>query len=254
MRWNMIRAQSRWRTPICAAFIATAAVLHTPTANADTEHFFVALDGTWRASDIVWSEIDSQWLVAATIEIAQPADIGLTALQMFSAFCSEIVRARPAAPNAAIDAEKIFRVDINILTPNGRSITSAPAPISVAKGKCQVGSGEQTFLPTYPGKLQGWNLANGNVRQNGETYRRIILFEPSQGSRLKVADFDMALACTATLNDPTVQTLQNTLEQRLQNITLEPNIVVIYAKESGAQGVFAQAAFDTSDGTCVELK
>lgn len=254
MRWNMIRPRSRWRAPICAAFITMAAVAHTPTANANTEHYFVALDGTWRASNIVWSEIESEWLVAATIEIAQPADIGLTAAQMFSAFCGEIVRARPAAPNTTIDGNKIFRVDINIFAPNGRPITSVPAPISVAQGKCQVESGEQTFLPTYPGKLQGWHLSNGNVQKNGETYRRIILFEPSQGADLKVADFDMALACTATLNDPTVQTLQNTLEQRLQNTTVEPNIVVIYAKESGTQGVFAQAVFDTSDGTCVELK
>lgn len=249
----MIRRQSGWRAPICAAFIIVAAVLQTPTANAATEHYFVTLDGTWRAKDIVWSEIEGEWLVATTIEIAQPAEIGLTAAQMFSAFCEEIVRARPAAPNATIGASRIFRVDINILAPNGRPITAAPAPISVLQGKCQVAEGNLNLLPTYPGKLEGWYLANGDVRQNGETYRRSLLFESSQGSNLKAADFDTALACRATLNDPTVQTLQNNLEGRLQNIKLEPNIVVIYAKENGAQGQFAQAAFDTSDGTCVAL-
>ena len=250
MRWNMIRPQSGWY----AAFIFVVAALHTPTAHADAEHYFVTLDGTRRASNIVWSEIESEWLVATTIEVAAPLDRGLTAPQMFEAFCKEIVRARPGAPNATISDKRIFRVDINILAPNGRPISAAPAPISVAQGKCQVGGGDQSLLPTYPGRLKGWHLANGNVQQNGETFRRTILFESSRGSNVKVADFNMAVACTATLNDPTVQTLQDNFERGLENVRMEPNIVMIFAKERATQGVFARATFDTSDGTCVELK
>jgi len=246
----MIRPQTGW----CAAFIFAAATLYTPVAQADTEHYFVALDGTWRASDFVWSEIESEWLVATTIEVASPLDRGLTAPEMFDAFCKEIVRARPGAPNPTIGDQDIFRVDIDILTPNGQPISAAPAPISVAQGQCQIAEGEQSLLPTYPGRLQGWHLANGNVRQNGDTYRRSILFESSHGSNVKVADFDMAVACTATLNDPTVQALQSSFEQGLQNVEMEPNIVMIFAKERATQGVFAQATFDTSDGTCVELE
>tara|TARA_R110002110_G_scaffold85816_4_gene223791 strand:+ start:126781 stop:127521 length:741 start_codon:yes stop_codon:yes gene_type:complete len=246
----MIRPQTGW----CAAFIFAAAALHAPAAHADAEHYFVTLDGTWRASNIVWSEIESEWLVATTIEVASPLDRGLTAPQMFDAFCKEIVRARPDAPNATIGDQDIFRVDINILTPNGQPISAAPAPITVTQGKCQIAEGEQSLLPTYPGRLQGWHLANGNVQQNGETYRRSILFESSRGSNVKVTDFDMAVACTATLNDPTVQALQNNFEQGLQNVEMEPNIVMIFAKERATQGVFARATFDTSDGTCVELE
>ncbi|MGB0571488.1 MAG: hypothetical protein ACPGQM_05350 [Alphaproteobacteria bacterium] len=173
---------------------------------------------------------------------------------MFATFCKEILRARPGAPNSTNKDNEIFRVDISINDANGRSITEAPAPISVKQGKCQITDGNDRLLPTYPGKLQGWQLANGSGRRNGDSPRRSILFVPSRESSVKVADFDMALACNATLKDPTVQTLQSSFKQRLQNVTIEPNIVTIYAKERATKGVYAQITFDTSDGTCVELK
>jgi hypothetical protein len=254
MRWNMIRRQSGWYARICAAFIVAAAALHAPTANAEPDHYFVALDGTWKATDVVWSEIETEWLVATTIEVVYAPNRGLTAPEMFEAFCGEIVRARLAAPSTTTSGNEIFRVDINILDPNGRPISPVPTPITVKAGKCQVESGAQNFLTTYPGKLQGWYLANGNVQKYGDTFRRIILFESAQGSDAKVADFDMELACTATLNDPTIQKQQNDFEKRIKDATIEPNIVVIFAKERATQGVFANATFDTSDGTCVALK
>ncbi len=227
---------------------------HTPTAKAETNHYFVVLDGTWLATDFVWSEIETVWLVAATIKIAKAPPQKLTGPEMFAAFCAEILRARPGAPASPNKDNEIFRVDININDANGRPITKVPAPISVKQGKCQITDGNDRLLPTYPGKLQGWQLANGNVRRNGESHRRTILFVPSRESNVKVADFDMALACNATLKDPTVQTLQSNFEQRLRNVTVEPNIVTIYAKERATKGVYAQMTFDTSDGTCVELK
>lgn len=230
-------------------FVCLAA--NMSVAEAGDEHRFSALGAEWRAYDITWTEIENHWLIGATVDVARAGNRNLTGAQILAGLCKEIVRERPGVPVEGAHAGSLFRVDLNVVAPNGRTVWPYPVPVPVRSGECQISDGRQDFFITYPGGLDGWRFLGGTIQQAGNAQRRQLTFEPDEGSEVTLGDFDFELACTATLNDPTVQTVQSSYERQNAGSTFEPGVVVIVAKQGGGSGVFVGEVYQTSSGKCV---
>ncbi len=244
-----------------AALIAASMLVGSPiNAQTVTLYGFDALGGTWLASDIAWAEIDNQWLAAASIRMAKSPNRGLTAPEMLSAFCDQMLEIRPEAPNKNIDRDDMFRVDLKILGPDNQPLWPRAVPIPVSDGACRVNDGSENYFPTYPGRLEGYRFFHIGVQTiENESHRMQIMFQPDESAGIEPAQFDPELACNATLADPLLADLRKLVEQQAETRKIElqrDKVVVVLAikPEPGTNfGVFAGNAFDTSSGECVEV-
>lgn len=222
-------------------------------AKADEEHVFAALDAYWRAYGISWVEFEEQWLIGATVVSAAPTRVRLSGLQMFAAFCKELVRMKPNGPGKQKQGLEVFRVDLTIIGADSLPIWSAPIPVRVRDNECQVKEGAQNFYMSYPGGLEGWRFHSVTIQKVGEIYRRQYTFEPDEGASVKIREFDFDLGCGAALKDPAILTLQASLVRQyaIKQIAVQPDTVVIAAKQGTKLGMFFGHVYKTVDGRCV---
>jgi len=159
---------------------------------------------------------------------------------------------RPAGLEDSSDEFDVFRVDMNVVLPNGQSIWPLSLPIFVQDDECLLEGSEQVHVIRYPGRLDGWRYLGGTALKSGSSYRRQFVFEPMKGSSVEIADFNFSAACTAILADPTVQQAQDAWEQQNATLKIEPDLLVIVAKQATQRGAFVGKEYKTVDGECVE--
>ena len=217
------------------------------TAKADQSYTFKAFGAIWRASDIKQVRIEKQTMASLRVELFKPGEGSATAPQMLSKFCGEFVKRNLK--------QKIFRVDLTVvatLGPDKKPVWPTPVPIQVRANKCQTNPESGGYFIKYSGRLEGWKFSRGTVQKSGAKYQRLIVFEPAYNADVKLDDFDFDFACMATLKDPTIQESLAGYEKTLTNITIQPNMVTIIAKQNSKQGIFIGEIFKTARGRCVK--
>jgi hypothetical protein len=244
-----------------AALIVALMFIASPSkAQTLDVYHFNAFGGSWAATEIVWVKIEKKWLVSATILNTKQTNRGLKAPEMFAKFCEQISSRIPYAPTREIDTINIFRVDLNLIGPNGAPIAALPVPIPVSNGKCQVNDGSKDYSPIYPGRLTGWQFIQLDIQKSEDWNRIQWTFEQIEGVEVEKGSFDFAAACEAARLDPSVQNFQKKIEERakLDGVELQTNIVSVILRlppEPGENlGLFFGYTYDTSTGTCVEVK
>lgn len=213
-----------------------ALLLATPAAAQTT---VTAGGHPWAVAYADWFAIEGAW--AVDLGLAMREDFSYDTVP-FEQICDELLAQLPGAP-PGIAPDDLFRLSINLLTPEGPAFETA-IPLAVKKGACRLVVEGDTTHATYPAPLASWTLDDLTIE--GEGGRGTALFVPIPG----VADagsFPLDAACRAVLAERFVP-VRDLMRQ------LRPTELEVKGRTGGTEGSIDEAVvsstFDISDGTC----
>lgn len=229
---------------LCLIGLGAGAALYAPLPDPDRVE---ALGGTWSVPVENWHETDGVHR-AQIVMVAKEIDLqDVPVKTVMAGICDGFVAARAGQVEGAI-----YRVDLNVLLPNGNLAYGKPVPIPVDGTACDTERFGDTFFPTYPGTLSDWFLAGSGMVQHNDVLLRQVTFQPQPGTEAKVADFDYDQACEAIRHDP----LARRAVQR-DNVVIPAigaGALVIRASEAVEGGSYRDRIYQIAPEGCAVLQ